>query len=377
MSSSDYTNLRRIRHVYYPTLNNCHTQPVATPHTYVPNNCYVHPATHSHCDISMVAHEIPIGYPHGHAQYPQQGSYGQPMSIVNYPPMMQPVAPSYNNNNHSCNNNNNSCNNNNNSCNNCSQKCCNYNQNNSTTCSNEVYTHPVPVCYIDPPANQCLPDKTTMSTSKRAYLLSPTSYGSTTFTIDCQLGFKKGMKVNCTSDLSSNNYFEGEIYDYNGPSGEITMYKLTKINGSFTTPAKYTVTIVPAFQEIDKLRERMEAVYLELFGIDISGPDAPTTGGGGGTTVDVTTENTQIKNLYTYFFGTDITSESGYAATTTYLTTKINELYAYFFDKDLTSSANSSFNPNGNNVSLASLSVKVQQLNLYFFGNANLTTLNA
>ena len=332
MSSSDYTNLRRIRHVYYPTLNNCHTQPVATPHTHVPNNCYIYPATHSHC------------------------SYGQPTSIVNYPPIMQPVAPS---------------------CNNCSQNCCNHNQNNSTTCSNEVYTHPVPVCYVDPSANQCLPDKTTMSTSKRAYLLSPTSYGSTTFTIDCQLGFKKGMKVNCTSDLSSNNYFEGEIYDYNGPSGEITLYKLTKINGSFTTPAKYTVTIMPAFQEIDKLRERMEAVYLELFGIDISEPDAPTTGGGGGTTVDVTTENTQIKNLYTYFFGTDITTDSGYAATTTYLTTKINELYAYFFDKDLTSSANSSFNPNGNDVSLASLSIKVQQLNLYFFGNANLTTLNA
>ena len=70
----------------------------------------------------------------------------------------------------------------------------------------------------------------------------------------------------------------------------------------------------------------MPKVYLEYIGHDISGPTPPT--GGGGQTVNVTTENTQIKNLCNYFFGEDITTESGYAVTTTYLTTKINSLYS-------------------------------------------------
>jgi len=347
MSSSDYTNLRRIRHVYYPSLNNCHahTQPIVhTPP--MPNQCYVqqpcqpNPYTVSHCHTGVVHHCA------GHVNCNCQNHINQE------------VCHSHNEqaNSH---------------CNHCQHQC--IHETNSIC-------HPTPVIVDN--SNHCVPDRSSLTVSKREYLLSPNFYGSTTFTVDCYVGFRAGMKVNCMSDLSSNNYFEGVIYNYHAQTGEITIYKLASINGDFSKPSKYIVSIIPAFQELDLLRERMAKVYLELFGIDISGPIPPSTGGGGGGdggggTVDVTTENTQIKNLYNYFFGEDITTESGYAATTTYLTTKINSLYTYFFDIDLTSSTNSSFNPNGNNVSLDSLSVKVQQLNLYFFGNANLTSLTA
>lgn len=393
MSSSDYTNLRRIRHVYYPSLNNCHTHTQPIVQTPPPNQCHIYPQPctpqHVHTDPSMEPHCHPypeyyqtsdpvyIGHHHSTTAYPPNPPHpayppnpphpayppnpphpayppyppsapSQPMSVIAYPPMMQTNTPS-------------------NSCNHCAEKV-------QTSCiheTNNIY-HPAPVVYN---SNHCVPDKSSISVSKREYLLSPNFYGSTTFTVDCYVGFRAGMKVNCMSDLSSNNYFEGVIYNYHAQTGEITIYKLASINGDFSKPSKYIVSIIPAFQELDLLRERMAKVYLELFGIDISGPIPPSTGGGG--TVDVTTENTQIKNLYNYFFGEDITTETGYAATTTYLTTKINSLYTYFFDIDLTSSTNSSFNPNGNNVSLDSLSVKVQQLNLYFFGNANLTSLTA
>lgn len=367
MSSSDYTNLRRIRHVYYPSLNNCHThtQPIVQPPP-TPNQCHIHPnpcvQPHVHTDPSMVQHCHPgeggvyyqeqqpyISYHHSHSPQSAYPPYppsapSQPMSVIAYPPMMQTNTPS-------------------NSCNHCAH------QQVQPPCiheTNNIY-HPAPVVYD---SNKCISDKSSVSISKREYLLSPNFYGSTTFSIDCYAGFRSGMKVNCMSDLSSNNYFEGVIYNYYAQSGEITIYKLNNINGDFTKPSKYIVSIIPAFQELDLLRERMAKVYLKLFGIDISGPAIPGS-------EDVTTENTQIKNLYNYFFGEDITTETGYAATTTYLTTKINFLYSYFFDIDLTSSANSSFNPNGNNVSLDSLSIKVQQLNLYFFGDANLTSLTA
>ena len=45
--------------------------------------------------------------------------------------------------------------------------------------------------------NACVPDKTTMSTTKKEYLITPTFSGSITFSIDCYLGFNEGMKVNC------------------------------------------------------------------------------------------------------------------------------------------------------------------------------------
>ena len=331
MSSSDYTNLRRIRHVYYPTLNTCNTnhthaaQPVYTVPT--TNHCYVTPHTHNNCNTVA--------------------------TTSNHCNCANTVATTSNHCNCACNQ---------------SQLCAPAHSHALTTtnCCQDIVPAP-DMCYTH------LPDKTTMSMSVREYLLTPTFYGSTTFTIDCNLAFSKGMKVICTQDLSSNNYFEGVVFNYYAPTGEITVYQLAKINGTFAEPSKYIVSLIPAFQEIDLLRTRMEEVYFKVFGIDISGPTAPATGGGTTTpTVDVTTEDTQLKGMFNYFFSEDISTDSSYAATETYLTTKINELYTYFFDIDLTS--NTTFNPNNNGIALDTLANKVQQLNLYFFGNKDVTT---
>ena len=335
MSSSDYTNLRRIRHVYYPTLNACNTnhthaaQPVYTvPNT---NHCYVTPHTHNNCNTVATTPN------HCNCANTVATTPNHCNCECNQPQLCAPAH------SHALTNTN----------------CC------QDTVGDMCYTH--------------LPDKTTMSMSVREYLLTPTFHGSTTFTIDCNLAFSKGMKVICTQDLSSNNYFEGVVFNYDAPTGELTVYQLAKVNGSFANPSKYIVSLIPAFQEIDLLRTRMEDVYFKVFGIDISGPTAPSTGGGGGGggggTLDVTTEDTQIKGLFNYFFSENISNDSSYAATETYLTTKINALYVYFFDIDLTS--NTTFNPNNNGIALDTLANKVQQLNLYFFGNKDVTTYSS
>jgi len=365
MSSSDYTNLRRIRHVYYPTLNACNTnhthaaQPVYTvPST---NHCYVTPhahnnvATNHHCNNVATNHCNNVATNHCNCS---------DTVATNHCNCADTVATNHCNCSDTVATNHRACNQ--------SQLCAPAHSHALTTTN----------CCQDTVGDMCythLPDKTTMSMSVREYLLTPTFHGSTTFTIDCNLAFSKGMKVICTQDLSSNNYFEGVVFNYDAPTGELTVYQLAKVNGSFANPSKYIVSLIPAFQEIDLLRTRMEDVYFKVFGIDISGPTAPSTGGGGGGggggTLDVTTEDTQIKGLFNYFFSENISNDSSYAATETYLTTKINALYVYFFDIDLTS--NTTFNPNNNGIALDTLANKVQQLNLYFFGNKDVTTYSS
>lgn len=382
MSSSDYTNLRRLRHVYYPSLNNCHSN-VQTSHQHIPhavNNCYIDPHVHSAPHVHTAQHMQPP--PHMHAEpdvhnhihntntaptnppptvvYPQPPSHGHsggypggPMSIVNYPPVIQSQTPICNNNN-----------NNNSSCGNCNtgnnQLIPNIHE------TNYIYPQP-PVYYSNNQCvanNDCVLDKTTMSMTKKEYLITPTYSGSITFSIDCYLGFVEGAKVNCTSDASANNYFEGVIYNYEGCTGEITIYNLAVINGSFDKQSKYLVSIIPAFQEIDLLRDRMARVYLALFNEDISDKPTVTNDGddnGDGTLTDAI--KTQTSAVFTYFFNEDITSDSNYTESETYYTQKVELLYEYFF-------GNTTANPNNNGVTLDTLEAKIEQLNLYFFNSA-------
>ena len=201
----------------------------------------------------------------------------------------------------------------------------------------------------------------------------PTFYGSATVSIDSCQDFRKNMQVLCISDLSSTSYFEGTVYDYDKPSGEITIHQIKNITGDFTKPSKYLISVYAASQEVDALKERIEALYKKVFGIDIGGPDPPADVGGGGSSDQVDVEDTAVKNLYTYFFNETIASEANYEKTTTYLNSKINYLYTYFFNKDLTT--DTTFNPNNNNVVLDNLTNKVEQINLYFFADKSITTL--
>ena len=82
MSSSDYTNLRRIRHIYHPTMSNCHppVQPQVVYATPTEGNCYVgtYPS-HTH---------VP-SYPNVHSHYPPAPHYVQPPA----PHYVHPPAP--------------------------------------------------------------------------------------------------------------------------------------------------------------------------------------------------------------------------------------------------------------------------------------------
>ena len=127
----------------------------------------------------------------------------------------------------------------------------------------------------------------------------------------------------------------------------------------------------------------MAALYKEVFNIDLtvnttdtgtgSGTDSGTDDSSTLTAAELTTAVNTTQTHFSYFFASSIAGDSDYAQTEAYITTKVNELYTYFFDVDLTSSANSTFNPNNNGVAITSLPIKIEQMNLYFFGTTNPT----
>lgn len=383
MSSSDYTNLRRLRHVYYPSFNHNHNThahnpgvsypPVNTPYVSQPNYHNHHHCDHHHCDHTDLSHNhssdncnynhnynsghIPnshySAHPGGHS-----GVNSSPTSIVTYPPQPAPSGPIIIQ---------------------------------SPAAHQPTYPPPAypppyydyphahphappphshPVDYFDP-CNSPYVNKSSLNITKREYYLLPTFYGSVTVSIDSCQDFRKNMQVLCISDLSSTSYFEGTVYDYDKPSGEITIHQIKNITGDFSKPSKYLISLYAASQEVDALKERIEALYLKVFGIDIGGPDAPDNIGSGGTDDQVEVEDVAIKNLYNYFFNETIANEANYEKSTAYLSNKINNLYVYFFNKDLTTET--SFNPNNNNIVLDNLTDRVEQLNLYFFGDKGIT----
>ena len=179
--------------------------------------------------------------------------------------------------------------------------------------------------------------------------------------------FRKGMKVFVVSDSNNNNYFEGTVYDYVATTGEITIEKVKNITGKFCGPTKYNVSTYPSFQELDKARQRIAALYEKVFGIDISEPNLPSSC----EEPDNLDLNDRItKEYFQYFFGEDLeNNDPAYVKTDIYLNAKVNSLYEYFFDVDLKVFPN--FNPNDNSVDLDTLTKKIEQLNLYFFGSIN------
>jgi hypothetical protein len=388
MSSSDYTNLRRLRHVYYPSLSNhTHQPPIHQPYIHQPHthqqDPYVNipyvsqPSYHSHhhSDNIDLSHNCDIHHSHTYNNHQcntnqcncnscnrhnynsresgcnQSGVNSTPTSIVTYPP--QPAQPAQ-----------------------CAPAAPIIIQSPAQQPQYPYYDYPHPPAHshINEPYDVCNythVDKSSVNITKREYYLLPTFYGTVTVSVNACQDFRKNMQVLCVSDLSSNNYFEGTVYDYDKPSGEITIHQIKNITGNFSKPSRYIISIYSASHEMDSMKGQIEALYKQVFGIDISGPEPPTNIGG--QTVNVDTEDTAIKNLYTYFFNETIANEATYAKTSVYLTTKINYLYTYFFNKNLITET--TFNPNNNNIVLDSLTNKVEQLNLYFFADKAITSL--
>ena len=208
----------------------------------------------------------------------------------------------------------------------------------------------------------------TFSTKK--YIITPINDGSVTFTIDNNLTHNTGYKVVCTNTVAEDNYFEGEIFDYNKTTGEITIFKIQNVNGDFKNPATYNITLSSGNQELIKTKNRVNELYEYLFKVDLTNPI--------NNKYDLLLIQyyNQIRRLYKYFFNIDIAVikyedyEDDNEITEQYLTKKINYLYFVFFnikDLDLCLKRFKDFNPNNNGILLNTIKHKISQLYLYFF----------
>ena len=327
MSSSDYTNLRRIRHVYYPTLTTC-AQPTtmtiscAQGQLAVPNDCGCNQVTHTHSGCNQVSHT-------------HSGCGDNTVADHSH-----------------------------------------------TNCGCNENTLAQTVEHL-------IPDRTTTITTATEYFVKPKLFGTATFAIDKCLSFSNGSYVSVVQDVSNSNYFEAEIFDYANDTGLLQLYNISVVAGPFSVASKLTISLFPGYKEVKLVRDRMAVLYTSVFNIDISPtdtafgglvpslptlPTVPTTP----TTGTLTTEElaaalAKIVTRYTYFFGTNITTDSTYEQTEEYLETKINELYIYFFNANISNSTDASLNPNNNGVALSTVLVKIEQLDLYFFNSTNPT----
>ena len=395
MSSSDYTNLRRIRHVYQPTMSSCHpnVQPQVVYTTPSESNCYVgtypthnhvpsYPNVHSHYSPAPTPHYVHPPHVHPCHVYPSHvhPSYVHPSHV--HPSHVHhhdhhdhftchPEEHVHNDNHehdadhsHPCH---------------CTDHVHGSNPHHVHHTHETVVVHRNHPEYLPTHSHGVvsthshsghLPHMHTVGSfsSKYQYLITPVVNGSITFSVDPNLHFTKDMRVTITSDVSNNNYIEGSVYYYNPCNGEITIYKISTINGSFTAPSKYTISFGTPYQEIDKLKLKVAELHEQVFG---------SSSGTGSTLTETELQalGERVTNLYIYFFNDDISStDSMYKLTESYLSGKMNSLYNYFFDVNL--SLNSTFNPNNNCIVMDTLTIKVDQLYLYFFGTINSTIIN-
>lgn len=320
MSSSDYTNLRRIRHVYYPTLTTC-AQPAATTTTCATGQL----AVSSGCDCNQVTHT--------------HSGCGCNNTVTNH---------------------------------------------SHTNCGCNENTLAQTVEHI-------LPDRTTTVTTATEYFVKPKLFGTATFAIDKCLSFSKGSFVSVVQEKDNENYFEAEIFDYANDTGVLQLFNISVVAGPFDQSSKLTISLFPAYKEVKLVRDRMAVLYKSVFNIDISPtdtafggavptvptlptqPTTPTTPTGSLTTEELTAALAKVVTRFSYFFGTNISTDSTYAQTEEYLESKINELYTYFFNVNISNSTDSSLNPNNNGVALSTILVKLEQFDLYFFGSTNPT----
>ena len=321
MSSSDYTNLRRLRHVYYPTLNACQNNS----HNNIPQVINIPPAHAGHMDPS---------YPH---------YYGCPPAPQYYHPHYHPpVVPS--------------------------DPATATSETMTTCCGNTNHHHHTTTTTVDTHPDTCVSnavvDTTITAITIKKYYIQPVLNGSIIFTVGKKLQFETGFKVICSSELTPSDYFEAIIHSYDSTSGEITLYKLQSINGNFDISNKYRVFIVPGYQEVDRLKDKLERLYLEVFKINIGEEDAKLYPYG---SLSAEAIMIQTSLYYNYFFNENMTLDNDYELTEAYLNKKINFLYEYFFD-----SSSTVLNINNNDVALDNLTTKLFQLNIYFFGTSGL-----
>ena len=193
----------------------------------------------------------------------------------------------------------------------------------------------------------------TFSTTTEDVLITPIINGAVTFTVCKNLSFTLGLPVTVSSSSNLNNYFEGFIYDYDKCSGNVTVNKIQYMSGIFTSPSSYLINVTNNITELNSLRNQITQLYALL---DNSGNTL------------LTQQNLDVIELYYYFFNQDIRQDCDYELTDLYLNTKMNYLYTYFFGIDITLSSNFGWNLNNTSVQLNTLTNKISQMYIYFFG---------
>jgi len=202
----------------------------------------------------------------------------------------------------------------------------------------------------------------------KAYRITPIKHGFVTFTVDVHLhNFVVNSSISCYSDSNMNNFFEGNINEYNSITGEITISDITSINGTFVDSAIYNLSLLTLTPDVIQLKNRMSDLYQYFFQVDLEAyPNYNPV------TEQLIMFGMQISQLYLYFFNIDLSNDPEYEIVTyEHLTEKINYLYYYFFDLDI--NHNIDFNPNGNGLKLFSIKTRIEQIYLYLF-NINLST---
>lgn len=225
---------------------------------------------------------------------------------------------------------------------------------NNNTCNTVDTCNTVATCNTVDTCNTvttCKQD--TFSSTIEEVLITPSLNGAVTFTVCKNLSFILGLPVTVSSSSNLNNYFEGFIYDYDKCSGNITVNKIQYISGIFTAPSIYLINVTNNITELNSLRNQITQLYALL---DNSGNTL------------LTQQNSDVIELYYYFFNQDIRQDGDYTLSDVYLNTKMNYLYTYFFDIDITLSSNSGWNLNNTSVQLNTLTNKISQMYIYFFG---------
>jgi hypothetical protein len=193
----------------------------------------------------------------------------------------------------------------------------------------------------------------TFSTTTEDVLITPIINGAVTFTVCKNLSFTLGLPVTVSSSSNLNNYFEGFIYDYDKCSGNVTVNKIQYMSGIFTSPSNYLINVTNNITELNSLRNQITELYALLDNSD---------------NALLTQQSLDVIELYYYFFAEDIRLDCDYEVTEIYLNTKMNYLYTYFFGIDITLSSNFGWNLNNTSVQLNTLTNKISQMYIYFFG---------
>ena len=365
MSSSDYTNLRRLRHVYYPALTASHShnnvphvlnmtpvRPCYTePPCMMPPNYYDCPPTPPPYCYYPTYHppDHPPAQPHDHT--PVHTPVHTP--IHSHPHVHTPV--------HTDESATTACETTTTCCNNATQHHHHYTT--TTTTADNHQDTPVDN-HSCTPVDTGVSDTTITTITIKKYYIQPQLNASIIFTVGKNLQFAAEFKVICSSDSAPSNYFEGIIHSYDPTTGEITLYQLQSINGVFDTSNKYRVTIVPGYQEVDRLKDKLERLYLEVFKINIGEGNTNIISYGAFGEEGVIS---QTSDYFNYFFNEEITIDNDYELTAGFISKKIDTLYEYFFN-----SSSTALNINNNDVAIETLTDKIVQLNLYFFGISGL-----